>query len=104
MNAKSLLQGLCEAQGFKVLFLPKFHCELNFIEMCWGDAKQTYHLYPTIIKRRHSQEKHACSLRDNILRTDVEVCPSSPHHAENAEPKIDMHVELKDLWMHIIGD
>jgi hypothetical protein len=45
MNAKSLLQGLCKARGFKVLFLPKFHCELNFIEMCWGHAKRTHRLY-----------------------------------------------------------
>ncbi|KAH7919685.1 hypothetical protein BV22DRAFT_1107991 [Leucogyrophana mollusca] len=39
-NIKLRLELACEAHGFQVLFLPKFHCELNFIEQCWGYAKQ----------------------------------------------------------------
>ncbi|KAF9507457.1 hypothetical protein BS47DRAFT_1373898 [Hydnum rufescens UP504] len=35
-NVKSLLEDLCESQGYTVIFLPKFHPELNFIKMCWG--------------------------------------------------------------------
>ncbi|KIK83596.1 hypothetical protein PAXRUDRAFT_153114 [Paxillus rubicundulus Ve08.2h10] len=38
-NVKSLLETTCQTQGFDVIFLPKFHCELNFIEKCWGYAK-----------------------------------------------------------------
>jgi hypothetical protein len=30
------LKTACKARGFTVLFLPKFHCELNFIEQCWA--------------------------------------------------------------------
>jgi hypothetical protein len=42
-NIKSLLEEHCEAQGFKMLFLQKFHCELNFFKQRWGMAKRCYH-------------------------------------------------------------
>ena len=45
-NVPSLLEITCKPRGFKVIFLPKFHCELNFIEQCWGYAKRLYHLNP----------------------------------------------------------
>ena len=34
-EVESLLETTCKARGFQVLFLLKFHCELNFIEQCW---------------------------------------------------------------------
>ena len=37
---KPLLQLVIEKAGHKCLFLPKFYCELNPIEMVWGQAKQ----------------------------------------------------------------
>jgi hypothetical protein len=43
---KSLLEEDCEREGVEVLFLPKFHCELNPIEMVWGYAKWLYQLKP----------------------------------------------------------
>lgn len=43
---KSLLEIICEARGVRVLFLPKFHCELNPIEQCWGYAKRLYRMAP----------------------------------------------------------
>jgi hypothetical protein len=46
VNVKSLLETECEKRGFTVLFLPKFHCELNFIERCWGNAKRRYRTKP----------------------------------------------------------
>ncbi|KAI6039439.1 hypothetical protein EDC04DRAFT_2685234 [Pisolithus marmoratus] len=39
-DVESCLDTICHGQGFQVLFLPKFHCELNFIKQCWGYAKQ----------------------------------------------------------------
>jgi hypothetical protein len=43
---ESVLETRCNACGFEVLFLPKFHCELNFIEQCWGHMKRIYRQYP----------------------------------------------------------
>jgi hypothetical protein len=45
-NVKSVLEDQCDARGFKVVFLPKFHCELNPIERCWCHAKRLYRLNP----------------------------------------------------------
>lgn len=39
VNEKPLLQHYLEGRGHVCLFLPKFHCELNPIEMLWGYAK-----------------------------------------------------------------
>ena len=37
---KPLVKEVIESRGHKVIFYPKFHCELNFIEMFWGAAKR----------------------------------------------------------------
>jgi len=50
VQVKSLLETTCEARGFTILFISKFHCELNFIEQCWGFAKRIYRHYPTSSK------------------------------------------------------
>ncbi|KAF8977799.1 hypothetical protein BDQ17DRAFT_1440438 [Cyathus striatus] len=46
VNVESNLETLCKDLGARVLFLPKFYCELNFIEQCWGYAKRVYRLNP----------------------------------------------------------
>ena len=46
VNVETILESICQVRGFKLLFLPKFHCELNFIEQCWGYSKQIYQLNP----------------------------------------------------------
>ena len=38
-NEKPMLQHYLEGRGHVCLFLPKFHCELNAIEMLWGYTK-----------------------------------------------------------------
>lgn len=37
---KSLVQEVIEDAGHLCIFLPKFHCELNFIEFFWGMVKK----------------------------------------------------------------
>ena len=37
---KSLVQETIEDAGHLCIFLPKFHCEPNFIEFFWGKAKK----------------------------------------------------------------
>ncbi|KDQ10774.1 hypothetical protein BOTBODRAFT_115299 [Botryobasidium botryosum FD-172 SS1] len=45
-NRTSGLEEHCKARGYEVLFLPRFHCELNFIEQCWAYAKRIYREFP----------------------------------------------------------
>jgi len=49
-NVKSILQEHCERQGFLVQILPKYHCELNPLEMVWGRSKFHYQLSPPSTK------------------------------------------------------
>ena len=37
---KSLVQEIIDSAGHLCIFLPKFHCELNFIEFFWGRVKK----------------------------------------------------------------
>jgi hypothetical protein len=39
-SQKGIIQEIIEERGHMVIFYPKFHCELNFIEMYWGAAKR----------------------------------------------------------------
>jgi len=40
LNQKPLIQEIIESRGHRVIFYPKFHCEINFIELFWGAAKR----------------------------------------------------------------
>ena len=40
MEQKSLVQEVIEEVGHLCIVLPKFHCELNFIEFFWGAVKK----------------------------------------------------------------
>ena len=39
LTEKPMIQSIIEDAGHVCLFLPRFHCELNVIEMLWGYAK-----------------------------------------------------------------
>jgi hypothetical protein len=64
-HVDTILEATCDARGFQVLFLPKFHCELNFIEQCWGYAKRLYRLNPEST-REDQLEKNALTALDAI--------------------------------------
>jgi hypothetical protein len=40
LEQKSLVQETIERMGHRCIFLPKYHCELNFIEFFWGAVKK----------------------------------------------------------------
>ena len=40
LEQKSLVQEVIEEAGHLCIVLPKFHCELNFIEFFWGAVKK----------------------------------------------------------------
>jgi hypothetical protein len=65
VNVKSCLEEHCEVRGFHVLFLPKFHCELNFIEQCWGMAKRIYRLNP-LLSSVSDLEKNMLTALDSV--------------------------------------
>jgi hypothetical protein len=50
INVLSILETFCKSHSYHVIFLLKFHCELNFIEQCWGFAKHLYQQYPSSTK------------------------------------------------------
>jgi hypothetical protein len=64
-NVKSLLEERCKVLGIPILFLPKFHCELNPIEQCWGYAKRLYRLCPES-SREDQLEKNSLNSLDTI--------------------------------------
>lgn len=68
-NVKSLLEERCKELGVLVLFLPKFHCELNFIEQCWGYAKRLYRLCPESPREDQLEKNSLQSLETIPLNT-----------------------------------
>jgi hypothetical protein len=61
IGVESLLEIACKARGFCAIFFLKFHCELNFIEQCWGYSKCIYQQFPVSSKE--------ADLEWNVLKT-----------------------------------
>ena len=62
-KADSILEARAKDFGFQVIFLPKYHCELNPIEQCWGYAKCVY-------RRNAPSSKEADLERNTIAALD----------------------------------
>ena len=58
LEQKSSVQEVIEAAGHLCIFLPKFHCELNFIEFFWGAVKK--YLHSKGFTHQHSQDHTGC--------------------------------------------
>jgi hypothetical protein len=69
IDRESALEIRSKAQGFEVVFLPKFHCELNFIEQCWGHAKRMYHQYPSSSKEEDLEINLLSALESVLMET-----------------------------------
>ncbi|KAF8800309.1 hypothetical protein BYT27DRAFT_7117577 [Phlegmacium glaucopus] len=69
-NIPSVLELTCKVLGVLVIFLPKFHCELNFIEQCWGYAKRIYRLNPESSREDHL-EKNALDALEAVSLTSM---------------------------------
>ncbi|KAF8231394.1 hypothetical protein L208DRAFT_1025867, partial [Tricholoma matsutake] len=64
-HVDTILEETCSVHGFQVIFLLKFHCELNFIEQCWGYAKRLYRLNPESSREDHL-ERNALTALDAV--------------------------------------
>ena len=56
-NQKEWLREVVETSGSEIIFYPKFHCELNFIEMLWSQLKS---------KLRSEPQKNVNQLKQTI--------------------------------------
>ncbi len=52
-----------------VIFLPKFHCKISFIEQCWGYGKQTYRHFPPSSKEADLEKNVIQALNSIPLAT-----------------------------------
>ena len=85
------LLATCKSSGIKVMFLPKFHCELNFIEQCWRYAKRTYWLNP--------ESSREDVLKQNALTALNSIPLESMWKFSNRSRRF-----ICKLWMHMARD
>ncbi|KIM92435.1 hypothetical protein PILCRDRAFT_94260 [Piloderma croceum F 1598] len=82
----SSLEKLCKWHRHLVLFLPKFHCELNFIEQCWGFLKHLHCQYPTSSKEADLKQ-NVLSALDSVPLDVMHWFTTHAHHFMEAYAK-----------------
>ena len=55
-SQESEVEEYIKGRGHFVIYYPKFHCELNFIEQYWGAAKQRYCILPRTSSIKQMEE------------------------------------------------
>jgi hypothetical protein len=80
---KSCLEDTCAEHHYAVLFLPKFHCELNPIEMIWSYAKQIYRLNPES-SREDALERNTLSTLEQVPLESMRRFVLRVHHFADA--------------------
>ena len=106
-NVESILASDAKENGDQIVFLPKFHCELNPIEQCWGYAKRRYCLLPPSSSERDLQ-KNVVTCLDEIPLITMRRCSESSvlTLSYHSRPPSQAHIQLSymqtarlDLWM-----
>lgn len=69
-NEKTIIEKYLEDKGFRVIFIPKFHCEFNPIERVWGQAKVFTRKYTTfkIVRLRQILNPALDSVEVDLIR------------------------------------
>jgi len=68
-NVETILKKTCRSRGFHIIFLPKFHCELNSIKQCWGYSKRLYRLNPESSCEDHLEHNMLAALEAVPLKS-----------------------------------
>ena len=66
LEQKSWLEETISALGMNLIFYPKYHCELNFIEMVWGWMKNYHRKTCTCDFADHENEKTGLLCSKNV--------------------------------------
>jgi hypothetical protein len=67
---KSRLEEHCTKRGYEVIFFPKYHLELNFIEQCWVYAKRIYRMFP----ESSSEDDLECNMLEALESVPLAPC------------------------------